>query len=574
MTSTTHTSTAHAQTAIAPSEPVVRRWQGLRQHLVVLLPVLLIALALRLALLLPGNGTGIISFHSDEAVIGLMARHILQGEFPVFFYGQAYMGSLDAFLVAGAFVLFGESVLALRFAQVALYLAIITAVYIAAFQITGRRNAAAGAALFLAIPNILLTVYTAATLGGYNETLLFGALLLVLGYPIIAAQPSGQQVSYGRWFALGLIAGLAWWSNGLIIAVAVPLGCVLLVSRLQRARLHAVLPDWNVRHVAAALLAFFIGSAPWWGYAITHDWSPILFYIHGADGPQTDPALASFTLVNRLLGFLLFGLTTLFGVRAHWSPDYLGGVVAIGVVCLYVVILINGLRRDRLMPYARLLLYGIFIWYTLVFFVSRSGIDPTGRYLLPLAIPLAILFGLFLVRDRIAFVLGSFLLAFNLWTVLQAASNPIGLTSHANLSVHITNAYDAELIEFLDEHDLRHGFTHYWIAFRIAFLSGEQMQYSTSLPNRTDLRFRTLDERYPPYREAALAAVEAGEPVAFITANFEELDALVIAELDAAGVRYRTEQIGPFAVYHDLEPAGHIPVPPFPITVPRDPASS
>ena len=39
-------------------------------------------------------------FNADEAVVALMARHILQGERPWFFYGQAYMGSLDAYLVA------------------------------------------------------------------------------------------------------------------------------------------------------------------------------------------------------------------------------------------------------------------------------------------------------------------------------------------------------------------------------------------------------------------------------------------------------------------------------------------
>ena len=40
---------------------------------------------------------GSFPFNSDEAVVGLMAKHISQGARPVFFYGQVYMGSLDAF---------------------------------------------------------------------------------------------------------------------------------------------------------------------------------------------------------------------------------------------------------------------------------------------------------------------------------------------------------------------------------------------------------------------------------------------------------------------------------------------
>jgi len=46
-------------------------------------------------------------FNADEAIVALMARHINQGNIPVFFYGQAYMGSLDPMLVAiGLFALF------------------------------------------------------------------------------------------------------------------------------------------------------------------------------------------------------------------------------------------------------------------------------------------------------------------------------------------------------------------------------------------------------------------------------------------------------------------------------------
>jgi hypothetical protein len=38
------------------------------------------------------------NFDSDEAIIGLMARHILRGQVPIYYYGQNYLGSLDALL--------------------------------------------------------------------------------------------------------------------------------------------------------------------------------------------------------------------------------------------------------------------------------------------------------------------------------------------------------------------------------------------------------------------------------------------------------------------------------------------
>src|SRR3972149_5141856 len=69
--------------------------------------------------------SGVAQLNADEAVVGLMARHILQGERPTFFYGQAYLGSLDAWLVAGVFSVFGPSVLGIRLVQFGLYLALI-----------------------------------------------------------------------------------------------------------------------------------------------------------------------------------------------------------------------------------------------------------------------------------------------------------------------------------------------------------------------------------------------------------------------------------------------------------------
>ena len=42
---------------------------------------------------------------ADQAINGLMARHVLLGEFPIFFYGQEYCGSIEAYLVSTIFLL-------------------------------------------------------------------------------------------------------------------------------------------------------------------------------------------------------------------------------------------------------------------------------------------------------------------------------------------------------------------------------------------------------------------------------------------------------------------------------------
>ena len=79
--------------------------------------IILIAVVFKIYLL----ALDVIPFNSDEAVVGLMAKHILDGEYPIFFYGQSYMGSLDAFLIAGMFKIIGEKVIAIRIVQIILY---------------------------------------------------------------------------------------------------------------------------------------------------------------------------------------------------------------------------------------------------------------------------------------------------------------------------------------------------------------------------------------------------------------------------------------------------------------------
>src|SRR6478609_1267870 len=68
-------------------------------------------IALRIWLLrLP---TGVLD--GDEAIVGLMARHMVhQHEFTTFYWGQNYGGSLGAMVTAGVFAVFGSSVTTLK----------------------------------------------------------------------------------------------------------------------------------------------------------------------------------------------------------------------------------------------------------------------------------------------------------------------------------------------------------------------------------------------------------------------------------------------------------------------------
>src|ERR1044071_2060699 len=72
---------------------------------------MVVGLVLRLAIIFSPLG----EIDGDEAVVGLMARHIaFLGERPVFYWGQPYLGSLEAFSAAPLFSVFNSSTVLLK----------------------------------------------------------------------------------------------------------------------------------------------------------------------------------------------------------------------------------------------------------------------------------------------------------------------------------------------------------------------------------------------------------------------------------------------------------------------------
>ena len=124
-------------------------------------------------------------FNADEAIVALMARHINQGNIPVFFYGQAYMGSLDAMLVAIGFRIFGEAVWVIRFVQSLLYIGTVFTTMMLANRLLKSQRAALYAGLIMAVPPINVALYSTVSLGGYGEMLLVGNLLILGGLSIV-----------------------------------------------------------------------------------------------------------------------------------------------------------------------------------------------------------------------------------------------------------------------------------------------------------------------------------------------------------------------------------------------------
>ena len=121
----------------------------------------------------------LVAFDSDQAITGLMAKHLAElRALPVFYYGQNYMLAVEAWLVAPVFVVAGASVTALRLPLLAINIAIALLLFRALVRETGLRPALAvvPTLLFaLAAPGVTARLLDAN--GGNVEPLLYVLLL-------------------------------------------------------------------------------------------------------------------------------------------------------------------------------------------------------------------------------------------------------------------------------------------------------------------------------------------------------------------------------------------------------------
>src|SRR5204863_9026037 len=95
---------------------------------------------------------------SDEAIIGLMAKHILEGRyFPFYMYGQPYNAGAgwEAYLAAVAFAFFGVNVISLKSCIVVLSLVCLSLFYRMCLALYERRAAVLATVVFAITPSLL-----------------------------------------------------------------------------------------------------------------------------------------------------------------------------------------------------------------------------------------------------------------------------------------------------------------------------------------------------------------------------------------------------------------------------------
>ncbi len=331
-----------------------KRWPGKRKGSITPLPsylplvfCLLIALVVRAFIIIHTQGF----VDGDEALVGIQAEHILRGELPIYFYNQPYMGSLEAYIMAGIFAIAGPSVWALRAEPTLLSLVVVWLTWklasvladTARLPLQARQWFMTIAALLAAMPPLYDTILELRTLGGYVEIFIFMLLLMLFAIKLTnrrAAGASRRELAW-RWAGIGFIVGLGLWVNPLIsygiLAAAIWIswdwikvgaGFIPALSNRLTPTLStsipstsipstSILPTTALRSLFSTLLfpalasipACIVGLAPaiYWG-ALNH-WQNITYVLQLSGNPALHPEVQAL-YPTRLS--ILFGLTHLY----------------------------------------------------------------------------------------------------------------------------------------------------------------------------------------------------------------------------------------------------------------------
>ncbi|MDG4829926.1 hypothetical protein O7627_11495 [Solwaraspora sp. WMMD1047] len=229
--------------------------------------------------------------NSDEATMGLAALHIAAGrEFPVYFYGQDYMGTLEAYLAAPVFAILGPSVPGLRAPLLLLYALFLFTMWRLTRRLYPDRWFATLVVAVLAAGSDRVLKNQLIAGGGYPEMNPAGALLMLLALNLSLGAVRHRLAAVAVW---GVVAGAMVWIDVLLLPY---LGCAGLVLVLLNRR--ELLGRAGLVVAGSALL----GAAPMLVHALAGGRDPVsvLLGLSGGGGAAS--------WLDRLHGGLLLGI--------------------------------------------------------------------------------------------------------------------------------------------------------------------------------------------------------------------------------------------------------------------------
>ena len=517
--------------------------------------------------------------NSDESTMGIMALHIANhGEHPIFYYGQHYMGTLDAYIGAGLFQVFGSSIFTLRFGIILLYIPFMVAMYFLTSALYTKRLAL-GSLVLLSLGSIPILILEVSPIV-YADILLFGASAFLLACWLTLSY-NQDVVQHRRWLRLlgyacwGCVAGLAVWSDPLILPYLASASLLLVVFcwREMIFKLGGI----------CLLLGLVVGASPLIMYNLkASPGQDSLSIFLGQTHPATSVSSSLRPLLMHIVNTILYYIPTATGnplcplvfpqrpglrcviVHASWSL----GLIILWLVAVFLAIMaLWKLKHDfREQPSsseqkcsiirecARIMLL-VSAGITVLFFTLSTASIPSStgnsRYLHCLLISLpAFIWPLWigarmieppvalLAKIKVALSRGMLLLIF---IMFLAGTIATFFEIHASISI---DQQHEEVINKLESMNIKHFYTDdYWTCNRIAFASSEKITCavigSDLLPNRTNRN------RYWPY----VLQVQADPHAAYLLPRNDPQTPFIVRNAHLANGNYLGVELYGYVIY-------------------------
>jgi hypothetical protein len=422
----------------------------------------------------------------DEAILGLMARHLAEGrEVPAFFYGQTYgFSAIEAAAGAMVFRIAGAGDIQLKVAMLALWCTGVIGLFVAMSRLIGPRRSFWTTLVFVLLP--AWSVWSMKARGGYLTAFAAAAWLWTV---LLSVQERPRPAA---WSLAGGLTALIFLAQRLWLPAALPVAAWLL---------------WRERRIRSAL-AYLGGIATVLVIAMALSGSRVSQLL--AMPPRTPAPIAT---VPEFLDRIYTNLTGSYYLGITIAPGPVTSAVAwiwSGLLVTLLLLQVYRVASRRFLPVSHVMCAATLSTLVATWLLVTA---PEPRFLLPLAALLVPWVAVEAVD-----------LAGRLRAPAWIRAATVGVFIALGALAHLEAANYAYLwalpadgvrekdrigrvIAFLQAHGIRHVFsTNGLLQWQLMFYSDEALV----------ARYRYDRDRYPEYVAEVDRALAAGEPVAIV----------------------------------------------------------
>jgi len=421
----------------------------------------------------------------DEAVTGLMALDILQGNHYLLFWGQPYMGVLEAYLAAGLFWLLGPSTLVLRLALL-VYGSVGVVALFGLGRATGGWWGGMLAGALWSLPPLFQSFQGVYVTGGHLEGVVAGAVVL---WGVCVLSFGNARRAWLLSLGLGLVAGLGLWSSLMALPLLAAAGLGLVLAR----------PSWLFTPgpwcLAGGLLA---GASPLIVWNAQHHWLTMVQLGGSQFSRLADNAAMLFDRVwtRALIGAWWDGQSVTTDMPA-WLPLLV--LLAVYLPAAGLALwqagkwVLRAWRRRPPWQGPRDLVALALILLLIIHASSGYGNKAIMRYAAPLMVPLTVLAALWVRRllswqPSLGVAMLAGLLAFNLYSHCLYMERFAG---HPHRPVEAA-------IDHLAEKGVAFGYAHGRVALPLTFESGQRILAADFFGARNHDHLERVDQAEQP----------------------------------------------------------------------------